>query len=447
MNRVQLPILDALQIDINITENPLEFSLEHLFRMAARNNPKRAFLFVSTVLGKHIPVHPTVPMLAGKLLSYLMAEKLNEVVEVDYKMLSEALKDPSKLSKAYELAKNNPIYLQTSTLFIGFAETATALGHSAFSQCKGKACYIHTTRDELIEYDSIFYCVEEHSHATDHFCYPIHHGNIKDYDRVVLVDDEITTGNTALNLIRSIHQTSPKKEYVILSLLDWRTKEHRQKFAQLEQELGVPIHTVSLIQGEFLCEGKSHTADICFLNDIECEETSIKIQQKKLDHPSSFERSYIRKLSDAENKHFGYSLFTGRYGVSADEQEKLEQWAEKIFPSITPRGEKVLMLGTEEFMYIPMLLASYYPNIRYQSTTRSPIHPCQSENYGIQTAVKFINPYDQQIINYFYNIEPGYYDEVIIMTERKLTAEAKEVLENIFKKLNIEYLTWVYLVA
>ena len=30
-----------------------------LFRIAERINPKRAFLFVSTILGRHIPVKPT----------------------------------------------------------------------------------------------------------------------------------------------------------------------------------------------------------------------------------------------------------------------------------------------------------------------------------------------------------------------------------------------------
>jgi hypothetical protein len=29
-----------------------------LFKIAERQNPKRAFLFVSTVLGRHIPVRP-----------------------------------------------------------------------------------------------------------------------------------------------------------------------------------------------------------------------------------------------------------------------------------------------------------------------------------------------------------------------------------------------------
>ena len=39
---------------------------------------------------------------------------------------------------------------------------------------------------------------------------------------VVLVDDEITTGKTALNIIRQIQERFPKKEYVLASLLDWQ---------------------------------------------------------------------------------------------------------------------------------------------------------------------------------------------------------------------------------
>jgi hypothetical protein len=52
----------------------LSLSIDHaeqddLFRVAERRNPKRAFLFVSTVLGRHIPVRPDAHRKALKALA------------------------------------------------------------------------------------------------------------------------------------------------------------------------------------------------------------------------------------------------------------------------------------------------------------------------------------------------------------------------------------------
>ena len=44
---------------IQVTRARGEMSLNDLFDIAERHNPKRAFLFVSKVLGRHIPVPPS----------------------------------------------------------------------------------------------------------------------------------------------------------------------------------------------------------------------------------------------------------------------------------------------------------------------------------------------------------------------------------------------------
>ena len=64
-----LPVLKQLSINIEITENPYGLPFDELFTMAARINKKRAFLFVSKVLGKHIPVNPNKSLLVGALLA------------------------------------------------------------------------------------------------------------------------------------------------------------------------------------------------------------------------------------------------------------------------------------------------------------------------------------------------------------------------------------------
>ena len=55
---------------INVLHNMFNFDLEDLVLIGKRaNNPKRNFLFISKLLGKHLDVTPDVCKAAGFLLS------------------------------------------------------------------------------------------------------------------------------------------------------------------------------------------------------------------------------------------------------------------------------------------------------------------------------------------------------------------------------------------
>ena len=61
-------VLDKFNIKIEATSNPFSIELSDLFSMACRINKKRSFLFVSKVLGKHIPTDPKNILNIGYLL-------------------------------------------------------------------------------------------------------------------------------------------------------------------------------------------------------------------------------------------------------------------------------------------------------------------------------------------------------------------------------------------
>ena len=108
--------------------------------------------------------------------------------------------------------------------------------------------YFHTTREELTGKTPLITFEEEHSHATSHRCYiPLE--MIEQQREIILVDDEMTTGKTAFNIIQSIHAQFPRKEYTVVSILDWRSEENIQQFKQLEKTLGIKINVVSLLAG------------------------------------------------------------------------------------------------------------------------------------------------------------------------------------------------------
>ena len=103
--------------------------------------------------------------------------------------------------KVYEKKQD---YLKSGVV-ISFAETGTALGHSVFNYINSDYEFIHTTREKVKNKESLHF-LEEHSHATNHNLYYEDLKYLKDKEEIILVDDEITTGNTCINLIKKINE-------------------------------------------------------------------------------------------------------------------------------------------------------------------------------------------------------------------------------------------------
>lgn len=57
--------------------NPYLLLPDQLFQMAARMNKRRGFLFVSTILGKHLPVLPAISLAGGCALAARYMEVLH----------------------------------------------------------------------------------------------------------------------------------------------------------------------------------------------------------------------------------------------------------------------------------------------------------------------------------------------------------------------------------
>lgn len=213
-------------------------------------------MFVSKILGKHIPVHPLIPLLgSGALASRYVSVMYQQRHFEENCDFTKAFTNAPSMSTAWEYIRNNPLPLPERTLFIGFAETATALGHGVFSCFSQNARFIHTTRENIVGIDMVLKFAEEHSHAVDHYCYGIEREWFANEDTIVLVDDEITTGKSALNFIRAIHKQYPRKKYAVLSLLDWRSKADKEQYLDAQKEMQIQIDTISLLSGEITVKG------------------------------------------------------------------------------------------------------------------------------------------------------------------------------------------------
>lgn len=103
----KLTILPNYSIDIEITHNPHDFALTDLFQMAARINKKRQFLFISTVLGKHLAVRPQIPLLTGALLAMMYDQQGNNQKVNTITPVVQALKEGINLEELQNSVKGS----------------------------------------------------------------------------------------------------------------------------------------------------------------------------------------------------------------------------------------------------------------------------------------------------------------------------------------------------
>lgn len=435
-------LLDLLELDISISNNPYNLDLGDIFLLAARKNPKRNFLFVSKLIGKHISVPPTLPLVSGGLLCDQFLKEVEGASPFDSNLLANALHNHQLLQDAFDETHAHHISLTKPTLFIGFAETATGLGHSVFAPLSENASFIHTTRENIIDLESSFNFEEEHSHATSHMCYGMSPDFFEGFERIVLVDDEITTGNTALNLVRSLNAHFPDKEYVVISILDWRREEDIQRHIQTENELGVSIKVVSLISGEVDYTNVPVSLDEVYYPS----EDNVPIEIVTIGIPVSKKDSYtwrVQCLDEVKDKH--YHRHTGRFGLDAECNQEVFEEAKGIAQLLkgSLSGGSTLALGTGEYMYLPALISSHLGDVLYHSTTRSPIYTSVMEGYPVRNAIPYLNPDDVSVMNYLYNIEPNQYDEVLIFFEEDIEEEHKNYLAHHLSQLGVKSVKFI----
>ena len=374
-----------MNVEISIRENKYNLNLNDLIVMGKRiNNKKRNFLFISKVLGKHIEAKPNVCKEIGcKLVGLIFNKEERE-----------------------ETYKNNE-----KICVLGFAETATGLGMSVASYIEN-SYYLTTTREDIREIKSILKFEEEHSHATTHKCFLLDRDKLINSEKVILVDDEITTGKSMINIIKELKKVTNAKKFIILSILDWRTEEHRKAYDELVNKENINVEVLSLISGDIKVTDIATYIDN---NDKVIKDTTDVLNYNILDR--------IDLKTNYEKEVESYLLHTGRFGVEFDEIQVLESKCKDIankIQGLIESNEKILVLGHGENIYIPCRIASYINgDVYFKSTTRSPIYCENIDGYPIKEKHVF---YHKGVKYYFYNrseIEKKY-DKVILITEDDL---------------------------
>ena len=333
---------------------------DELFALGARANPRRAFLFVSKVLGKHIPV----PVAALGRIHRLLAAKL-------------------------------PAGLPAPVLFIGMAETATALAQGVFeawlaARPATPALYLHTSRLRVRD-AAICPFEESHSHAAQQWLHlPADCRLLAAAQSLVLIDDELSTGDTFRALAAALRPHLPA-----LRATHWLT------LTDFSPSAADGIRRHSLLRGSWHYEATAAVLPVAAV-----QEAPITIAD------SGFGRLGIRQ-------------------------------AVRLAPAVWQDagdirgGARVLVLGSGEFIHPPAVFARALAArsgaaVFLQSSSRSPALVWGA----LQHKRRFADPYDADVPYYLYNLaDPRAYDHILICHEHPANAALRATAASLGARL------------
>ena len=366
---------------VNIEENKSSFVINDMVAICKRsNNPNRDYLFVNKYQAKHYPVkaHNTL-----QLFSELYQEIKRQI--------------PS----------------DKRILVVGFSETATgiaqAIMHMALeNKDLNTVFYLQTTRESINTDIQNISFEEEHSHASTQKLY--YRSDIPDYDTVLFIEDEITTGNTIVNFIEKFQKIKDNISFAAASILNWQNTKNRRIF----QEKG--IKRIYLVSGQM----KDNTP-------------LIELKETTLEKP---------KLTSDVHYHLSDNL-NPRTGLTKEEFLVFQETALNRLTSQVSRKSKketIAVIGTEENMWLPIRLAQEL-DAEVRSTTRSPISLSSEDNYLFHNGLALASAYETNRVTFLYDIE-RHYDQIIIVYE-VMTDAFRATLQNKLQPFSKQTLIFV----
>lgn len=372
-----------------------------LVRIAKReNNTRRKYLVVNRLQGKHIPVSP------------------KEALQM-FRSLAELIKEA---------------YPSERLLMVGFAETATAIGAAVAIECQ--AAYMQTTR-EVIDGVDYLYFSESHSHATEQKLVKTDLDKIiGKTDRIVFIEDEVTTGNTILNIVRLIQKTYAQPvSFAVASILNGMNEEALENYKNLK----IPVHylvktahdTYTEIAEQYQADGTCHICTKPQEKEVEQQkevQQQIEMQQtKEVQQPIE-----VQEISGWINARRLHTADTYKQACEQLWQEIQQKYGYTKYTKETETGRRILVLGTEEFMYPALYVGAKLEEtgytVRMHATTRSPIAVSKEEKYPLHTRYELASLYDKNRTTFVYDLAE--YEEVLVLTDaQKQETEGWESLQ------------------
>ncbi|MFD7840538.1 phosphoribosyltransferase [Streptomyces sp. NPDC059761] len=382
-------VAERLGVRLEEAGDPGSPRLDELLGLALRRNPKRAHLLVSQVLGKHVPQSPRAVYAAGHGLGERVRALLGD--------------EPA------------------AAVVLGYAETATGLGHCV-ADGLGAAPYLHSTRRPVPGVEPAGGFEEAHSHATSHLLLPQDPKLLAGSGPLVLVDDEFSTGNTVLNTIRDLHARHPRAHYVVVALVDMRSPADRERLTAFAAEIGARVDLIALASGTVhLPEGVLARGQ-ALVEEYERQGAGAAAPGAPAGACAPVGRVVLDWPAGVPDG--------GRHGFTPEHRARLEAalpaLARQLADALGAEPGRVLVLGNEELMYAPLRLARALEEsgaaaeVRFSTTTRSPVLAVDDPGYAIRSRLVFPahdRPADGPGDRYAYNVAGAGFDTVVAVVD------------------------------
>ena len=389
----------------NGTEPSNRYQLEDLLGFAQRINPKRAFLFVSKVLGRHIPVAPSTMRDAFTDLANLVPNELPEPI-----------------------------------LVIGMAETAVGLSagvHQALQTRYPQALLLNSTRHAQHGSDNSHALLttfsEDHSHASQHLIYQsadkVSQAQLLASKTLIMVDDEASTGNTCVNVVTALRNAGldQLEQVHLTTLVDWSLNQERHQHQnvsaadandtvsdQIAKRLpNIKFQRHHLLSGAWTWTDAPNPEPIT-MPSVDTTEAGSHM----LGDTGNWGRFPTLDSTD------GFDKYLLSFQAAVNVFNKQTQFEKEPFDT-EQLPQRILVLGSNEFVWLPFLLAEWLEDqskandsmttstVNFSALTRSPI----ALGGAITTMLSFSDNYGLGMTNFAYNVEPSDWDLIILCVE------------------------------
>jgi hypothetical protein len=281
------------------------------------------------------------------------------------------------IAQAHELAATLPPGLPGRLHVVGLGETATALGAEVAFAVRA-ASFTSTTRyPDSIGPEYIAFR-ENHSHAPDHTVSTRLLGHATEADTVVIVDDEVTTGNTFANLTEALRHSGVTSTIVCAAVVDSRSQS--------------------------TWEGTAPRSGLHSEMRLYCVERLNAMsppRPERMERPGSSERAPEAPVVELPP----VAIPAQRRGLSFTDLLRMSEVARSLAESLRGHleGREVMVIGAEEFMHLPILTA-HQLDAAVQSTTRSPIYCSTLDGYPVRSGWRVPSVSDSEATAYIYNL-------------------------------------------
>ncbi|WP_201585585.1 phosphoribosyltransferase domain-containing protein [Psychrobacter jeotgali] len=370
------------------------YQLEYLLGFAQRINPKRAFLFVSKVLGRHIPVAP------------------------------------STMRRAFtDLANLVPYNLPEPILVIGMAETAVGLSagvHQALQTRYPKALLLNSTRHAQHNQNDantarlLTTFSEDHSHASQHLIYQSSDQSIQAKllasKTLIMVDDEASTGNTCVNVVTALRDAGldQLEQVHLTTLVDWsldQNQNQQQDQGQADDNIAQRLSNIDFYRHHLLAGAwqwiDTPNPEPIIMPSVDTTEAG----SQALGNTGNWGRMPTLDSID------GFADYLKRF------QRSFTRFSNQVDFDKAQLPPRILVLGSNEFVWLPFLLAEWLEaqsddiekksTVKFSALTRSPI----ALGGAISTMLSFQDNYGLGMTNFAYNVAPSDWDLIVLCVE------------------------------